>query len=360
MADGTSHQSTLTAEDGMANPNDSFVPVSMLHTFECLRNIVVGTWEDMLPIFDSLVLSANHHPTPTDNQGSSTSQVTSSVTATTPTASEPPLAVADVSDVSRATAAMIDDSCPKSGSSEDIAMFLMKLWQILLAIVPFCPYDHVAQDQLIGVLESLRSLPDTIIWIEEIEVRLWKDFPLLLNHMRAAWVNPIRKSEMPEFMGSDEENVEQWVNLNAFAARIMNKGFMNCSVFAFTEIVGALEGDLPPNAGLVREYTMSVASRWISICGTRLFEDAFTGNTLTETERQEIIPGPLYVDSGGQPGYSMDRWRFWQSELAEFGNLGLNPICLGASQAAHRMEEIMNQNEQAEASRLGTAQEHRL
>lgn len=155
----------------MANPNASFVPVSMLHTFECLRNIVVTTWEDMLPIFDSLVLSANHHPTPnsiTDNQGASTSQVTSSATATTPTASEPPSAVADVSDVARATAAMIDDSCPKSGSSEDTAIFLMKLWQILLAIVPFCPYDHVAQDQLIGVLESLRSLPETIIWIEEV------------------------------------------------------------------------------------------------------------------------------------------------------------------------------------------------
>lgn len=168
MADGTSHVSFLPAEDGIANPNASFVFVPMLHTFECLRNLVVTTWEDMLPIFDSLVLSANHHPTPTDDQGSSTSQATSSATATTPTASEPPSAAADVSDAARATAAMIDDSCPKSGSSEDIAMFLMKLWQILLAIAPFCPYDHVAQDQLIGVLESLRSLPDTMIWIEEV------------------------------------------------------------------------------------------------------------------------------------------------------------------------------------------------
>ncbi|KAH7010216.1 hypothetical protein EDB80DRAFT_868738 [Ilyonectria destructans] len=359
MTDGPSHQSALTAEDGIANPGPSFVPVSMLKKFETLRDDLTAMGGDMFAVFETLVVPASQHPAPTsitDNQGSSTSQVTSSATATAPTASEPPSAVADVSDAARAAAARIDELCPKSDSAKDAERFLTSLWEVLLFIARFVPHDHFGQDQLVGVLESLRSRAPTTVRVWGREMLLWGDFPLLSSCMREAWVDPILASEGDEV---DADRVPEWVNLNAFAARIMNKGLLHWSVFAVMEIKTALEEELPPPS-LVREYTLSVASHWISISGAQLFKDAFTGNTLNETELEATTPGPLYANSGGKPGLCMDRWRFWLSRLAELGNTGVDPrVGLEAIQAAHRMEEIMKQDGQAEAHRLGTAEESR-
>lgn len=125
------------------------------------------------------------------------------------------------------------------------------------------------------------------------------------------------------------------------------------------ELETSLEEEIPAT-GLVREYTLSVASHWISISGAQLFKDALTGNALNETDLKATTPGPLYVNSGGKPGLCMDRWRFWLSRLAELENTSVDPrVGLEAIQAAHRMEEIMKQDGQAEAHRLGTAEEDR-
>lgn len=95
-----------------------------------------------------------------------------------------------------------------------------------------------------------------------------------------------------------------------------------------------------------------------SISGAQLFKDAFTGNTLNETESKATTPGPLYVNPGGKPGLCMNRWRFWLSRLGELGDTGVDQkVGLEAIQAAHRMEEIIKQDGRAEARRLGIAEE---
>ncbi len=162
--------------------------------------------------------------------------------------------------------------------------------------------------------------------------------------MALASTDPTHESETPDV---DVNSASEWINLNAFAARIMNKGLIHWTVFAVLEIRAALEEELP-GTGLIREYKLSVANQWILLCGTQIFKDAFRGGDLNETELRATAPGPLYMDSGGQPGLCMDRWRFWFKRLEEVGSGGVGEkIRLEAKQAAQHMDEIMKRDGRA-------------
>lgn len=155
----------------------------------------------------------------------------------------------------------------------------------------------------------------------------------------------------------DDDYASEWINLNVFTARLMQKGLIRFSVLAVLEIRNALEEELP-TAGLVRDYKLSVASQWILISGTLIFKDAFKGDVLDETELRATAPGQLYINSGGKHGLCMDRWRFWQKRLGEVGSTGVGEkVGLMAKQAARHMEDIMEQDGRAIARRLGTGNE---
>lgn len=95
---------------------------------------------DLLAIFERVVFATHQ-------------QATGAIT-TTPNAPSPET---NVQDASRAAAAKIDEKCPKLDSANDVEGFLFGLWERLICVACIVPYDHVGQDHLVAMLESLRS-----------------------------------------------------------------------------------------------------------------------------------------------------------------------------------------------------------
>ncbi|RSM00336.1 hypothetical protein CEP52_009172 [Fusarium oligoseptatum] len=234
-----------------------------------------------------------------------------------------------VSDAVRAAADEIDELC--ANSLEDAELFLTTMWEILLCVVRIVPYNHPGQDRIVSVLETLRLRAKTTVHLWGKERRLWRDFPLLSPCIREAWSDPMEDAGK-NTVTTDEAS--DWVNLNAFVGRITSKGLVDCSIYAVIEIPKALEKEIPPS-GLAREYKLRTASNWILISGVKLFKDAFKGDTLDEVELRATAPGPLELvsdDVDDRVGHE-------------------------ATQAAHRMEEIMKEDGRAEVRRLGTTGE---
>ena len=153
------------------------------------------------------------------------------------------------------------------------------------------------------------------------------------------------------------DQISEWVNLNAFAARITEKGLLRWTVFAVMGISKALEQEPPGNESnakrlrLYFEGEVQTASQWILLGGTEVFRDAFRTNRLNETELQATPSGPLYVASGGRPGLNMNRWWFWKQRLEELGtaadgardgDTGIDAkVRTAALQAARHMDDIV-------------------
>lgn len=167
--------------------------------------------------------------------------------------------------------------------------------------------------------------------------------------------------ELTDDSNDDEESASQWVNFNAFVARIMSKGVFHWPICALLEIRHALEKEYP-ETGLTRQYTLRVASQWILLCGRPLFKDAFRGDVLDEAELRMTAPGPLYTTTGAKPGLNMDRWRFWLKRLEELGSKsedGKEEVCFEAKRASQYMKEILEQDGKAIARPLGTDEDDR-
>jgi len=150
----------------------------------------------------------------------------------------------------------------------------------------------------------------------------------------------------------DPRLVAEWINLNAFAARLTNLGLAKWTAFAIIEIRSALEEENPDPA--VLEQRVIIASQWILLSGKRLFKDAFAANTLSLFEIKVLAPGTLYTGRR-HPGVSlsMARWWFWLKRFKELA-LGLKGDSRAAAdQAAVRMKSIVEEDGRVEVRHLG-------
>ncbi|RSL96050.1 hypothetical protein CDV31_013609 [Fusarium ambrosium] len=362
MSDEAASHNAGRSVSSVGTLDASSTHASMLAKFEALREEgLTETESAILAVIERLVLSTGQDTIPQsspdnpvarspDTSTSLASQLAS--TSQVPDTSGGSFLVTHVSDAVRAAADEIDELC--ANSLDDAELFLTTMWEILLCVVRIVPYNHPGQDRIVSVLETLRLRAKTTVHLWGKERRLWRDFPLLSPCIREAWSDPMEDAGK-NTVTTDEAS--DWVNLNAFVGRITSKGLVDCSIYAVIEIPKALEKEIPPS-GLAREYKLRTASNWILISGVKLFKDAFKGDTLDEVELRATAPGPLYVETGGRPGLCMDRWRFWLRRFRELVSDDVDDrVGHEATQAAHRMEEIMKEDGRAEVRRLGTTGE---
>ncbi len=146
--------------------------------------------------------------------------------------------------------------------------------------------------------------------------------------------------------------VAEWINLNAFAARLTNAGLAKWTAFAIIEMRSALEEKTPEPA--VLEYRVMVACQWILLSGKRIFEDAFGANTLSDFEVKTLAPGVLYTGRR-HPGVSMSmgRWWFWLKRFEELAPSLEGDVRDAAEQAVAHMKSIVEEDGRVEVRRLG-------
>lgn len=110
----------------------------------------------------------------------------------------------------------------------------------------------------------------------------------------------------------DLKSVDKWRNLNHLAQQLWTTGLTSNSTFALWQIRDALEEpvDVPQQSRIL------IAADWIIKTGDDILRESQPDQPeLSEVERRRLKPGSLYKD--GKSGFSLDRWRFWQSRLED-------------------------------------------
>ncbi|KAF5855118.1 hypothetical protein ETB97_009862 [Aspergillus alliaceus] len=125
--------------------------------------------------------------------------------------------------------------------------------------------------------------------------------------MREAWVSPTYDNNTPT-----SEEIKEWINLNAFAARLLQLDTISWAVYALWELRDALE---QPCDGDILECNVVAAAQWIKYSGRALYTSAT--NEDEGNDNFSAVNGPLYE---GSPVLCLERWRFWKRRFGELGD----------------------------------------
>ncbi|KAF9888622.1 hypothetical protein FE257_008554 [Aspergillus nanangensis] len=209
----------------------------------------------------------------------------------------------------------------------DIEEFLWEVWKVFITIAKQIPSDHESQERLVGVIAALTELCPTTIQIWGSDIRLWKDLPLLGPSMREAWISPTIDHTTPS-----EKPIEEWINLNSFAARLLARDYASWIQFPVWALRSALEEE---SSGAELDCNATVAAEWILQSAVQIYEKIATSPG--EKEDRAMSVGPLYK---GPQGVCPERWNFWKKRFGEIaGGQGV------AGDKAVKAREVMERVE---------------
>lgn len=124
--------------------------------------------------------------------------------------------------------------------------------------------------------------------------------------LREAWISPTYHNPSPA-----PEAAQQWINLNSFAARLLNLDGLTWNYYAIWSLRSALE---EPSEGSKLDCDVAAAAQWIAHSGP-LLSKLVRENPHGEDDRA-LAPGKLYKGKGG---WCPERWQFWKQRLGEIG-----------------------------------------
>ncbi|KAF7177977.1 hypothetical protein CNMCM7691_006617 [Aspergillus felis] len=196
---------------------------------------------------------------------------------------------------------------PKAGSTQeenpDLEDFLWSTWGTIIEIAKQINGNHPSQDRLVDLIYALTELPPTTVSIWGSETRLWNDLPILGPSLRESW-NP------PAYTKSDDQGITEWINLQAFTARLMSKCDPSISLLGVWSLRSGLEEELS-DTELKGEG--AAAAMWMVYGGEILFSQLANG--VQDEERERLMkPGTLY---SGQGQLCLERWQFWKQRFGE-------------------------------------------
>jgi hypothetical protein len=135
------------------------------------------------------------------------------------------------------------------------------------------------------------------------------------------------------------EDVEAWLNLNSFAARVLAREVVLWTQFPVWQLREALEKDIQATLEESKQAVV-VAAEWIKQCGSVIWERWIVHFDDSDYEEDSSVgAGPLYE---GRTGLCPERWQFWKQRfgaISELENLDAGTRSV-AEYAKGRMESI--------------------
>ncbi|GFF51678.1 hypothetical protein IFM61606_02308 [Aspergillus udagawae] len=196
---------------------------------------------------------------------------------------------------------------PKAGSTPeenpDLEDFLWSTWGTIIKTAKQIKDNHPSQDRLVDLIHALTELPPTTVSIWSSETRLWKDLPILGPTLRESW-------DPPTYTKPNDREITEWINLQAFTARLMSKCDPSLSLLAVWTLRSGLEEELSDRE---LEGEGAAAAMWMVYGGEKLFSQLVDAVQDEEIERL-MKPGTLY---SGQGQLCLERWQFWKRRFGE-------------------------------------------
>ncbi|OAA51908.1 hypothetical protein NOR_00501 [Metarhizium rileyi] len=230
------------------------------------------------------------------------------------------------------TAGEIDKLYPSDVSAAE--NFLWSFWTLLVAVAKKIPADDPRQQLLVTTVGKLKSKRDEEVEMWGQKTRVWSEMPMLGPVMRDEW------NLSPDFDGSDKDNadIQEWISLNSFAARIYGASLQSWVNLAIWELRSGLE-ETPEDRPNAKDTRIATAYEWIVHAGKQLYANGQQVVQLDAMEQRALKPGSLLkIETSG---LSNDRWRFWRERIGVLGaGAGSGVAKEKAQKALDTMDEI--------------------
>lgn len=145
----------------------------------------------------------------------------------------------------------------------------------------------------------------------------------------------------------DKEEVEKWINLNSFAAKLRSMGYTNWHNFPTWELRAALEEEIKDQA--ILEFKLAVAEEWIVHAGQALY--IHVTMEPADEESTTMKPGPLY---NGKAKLDLERWGFWKNRLTDLAKEGSGEIATRSAAVVEKIDTIESKAFQPSHSRFAS------
>ncbi|RJE23919.1 hypothetical protein PHISCL_03735 [Aspergillus sclerotialis] len=213
------------------------------------------------------------------------------------------------------------------GEQNELDNFLYAFWEMLIEISKQIPHDHPSQDRLFSVVEALSKIKKMVVDSQE-PIAILADLPSFSTSMRVSWESTLERNPPTTY-----ENAQKWINMNAFAARLLNIRRVSWTRFAVWAMRSALEEE---STSPQLDWDIEAAVVWLTYCGDVLFSQ------LMHRTKLRISPAGQHTGSlyDGEPTLDLQRWRFWKGRFAEIGERDDAEVGTIVRGAKGRMEEI--------------------
>jgi hypothetical protein len=257
----------------------------------------------------------------------------------------------------------VTDSADTSGS--DTASGLWDLWWGVFHASRKAPWDlssNQNQLRLVELVQCFQERPDPIspetvlphVLRNDLifeDRRLWSNLAMIGPAARGLW------DDCPGCgCGCTEPEVQAWLNVNAFAARLTISGTRSFWTYGIRAMRGAVEGRSCRTTGIVDDNGDKIAFReamvWLEVAGKQMWEKCCEGSDGTAMEEVDV---PLDVNvcgkkcpwfGSGTPQLTRARWSYWRRRFEMVSLSKNNEWSEGSKAKALEVAELMKRLEE--------------
>ncbi|KAK5166340.1 uncharacterized protein LTR77_008601 [Saxophila tyrrhenica] len=194
--------------------------------------------------------------------------------------------------------------------NEELMSLQQDACQTILAIAKQLPPRHLGQDLLTRTVAELEALCEEGSYVD-----------VLGREVSDQWLDPTQEEADED---DDEEEAlfyftpTEWLNLNAFVARLVGAQISHWHNLTIWQLRTALEWPAPESNWRVQprpfDTRVNVAAEWMIQAAPVLLRESLAQRDLDEQKRRSYGNGPLY---NGGPGFAIERWVFWKRMLGD-------------------------------------------
>ncbi|KAH7360622.1 hypothetical protein BKA65DRAFT_473766 [Rhexocercosporidium sp. MPI-PUGE-AT-0058] len=211
----------------------------------------------------------------------------------------------DYTNTARTFTEPVTQAVISGASEEELEEKLSVSWGVLIDLA--AKTEHEAQEPLVETVKAIQTLGSSsgkeskTVTIWDSQVKLWGDMPLLGASMRSAW------NRAPGSSSKDDFSATEWVNLNAFVARLtalsLSIPAFDFSLYAIWTMRSAFEGSESDDAAV------GAAKMWFLYAGEFIEKLSREGKAFDG----RIARGGENYGEKGWKGFCEERLEVWKA-----------------------------------------------